>query len=197
MVVKEYLSINEFAELVGVSPQSIYKRIKKENNPIKPYLKEVEGVKCISRSAAVLYKSTAAAEETENIIDQKETNQPRSEQQQPQRNSMEQLLDILDQQLKDQREQLKEKDRQLMEKDKQIEKLLDQIAEITKIVDQQQQLTALNHKNLMIDQKEDEDQPRSEQPKKKSLWERLFKQGELLWKQIINTQRKKSCQTSA
>lgn len=176
MLNKEYLSINEFAELVGVSPQSVYKRIKKENNPIKPYLKEVEGVKYISRSAKILYKSAAAAEEKEDIIDQKEINQTRSDQQQqPERNSMERLLDILDQQLKDQQQQLKEKDRQLMEKDQQIGKLLDQIAEITKIVDQQQQLTALNHKNLMIDQKEAEDQPRSEQQPKKSLWERLFR----------------------
>ena len=61
------MQIKDFADLVGVSPQSIYKRMKKENNPIKPYLKEVKGVQCISKAAAVLYKAAAAAEDTVKI----------------------------------------------------------------------------------------------------------------------------------
>jgi DNA-directed RNA polymerase specialized sigma subunit len=174
VVEKEYLTIKEFADLVKVSPQSVYKRIRKANNPIKPYLKEVDGVQCISRSAAVLYKAAAATEETNNINDQIEADQQRSEPQ-PEKNSIDRLLDILDQQLKEQQKQLIEKDRQLIEKDKQIEKLLDQIAEITKIVDQQQQLTALNHKNLLIDQKEETDQPQPEPQQKESFWKRFFK----------------------
>lgn len=45
---KEYISITELAELVGVSKQSIYQRL---NTSLKPYLKVIKGIKYIEKSA--------------------------------------------------------------------------------------------------------------------------------------------------
>lgn len=50
---KEYLSIKEFAELVGVSQQAIYKQL---NNKLKPYLKVVDNKKMLNKSAVELFK---------------------------------------------------------------------------------------------------------------------------------------------
>jgi HTH domain. len=45
---KEYITITELAELLGVSRQSIYQR---SNTSLKPYLKVIKGIKCIEKSA--------------------------------------------------------------------------------------------------------------------------------------------------
>lgn len=45
---KEYISITELAEFVGVSKQSIYQRL---NTSLKPYLKVIKGIKYIEKSA--------------------------------------------------------------------------------------------------------------------------------------------------
>lgn len=45
---KEYITITELAELLGVSRQSIYQRL---NTSLKPYLKVINGIKCIEKSA--------------------------------------------------------------------------------------------------------------------------------------------------
>ena len=47
---KDLLTVKEFAELAGVSVQSIYKKLGKANNPIQRYLKVVDGVKYIAVS---------------------------------------------------------------------------------------------------------------------------------------------------
>lgn len=45
---KEYLTIKEYAEIKGVSVQSVYKRL---NGTLKPFLSTVEGRKVLSRKA--------------------------------------------------------------------------------------------------------------------------------------------------
>lgn len=168
----ELLTIKDFADLAGVSIQSIYKKLRKENNPIQRYLKVVDGVKYIDRKAYTVLYSPAAVptventEQTEAEVDVKQTP--------PQKNSTDRILDILEQQLEEQRRQLQEKDNQIAEQNVQINSLLARLEESSRIIDQQQQLTAMNTKALM-----EADRTAAEQvflPEVKvSIWKRLFR----------------------
>lgn len=50
----EYLSVAEFAEKAGVSKQAIYKRLNSKS--LKPYVKEINGVKRINSSAIGVFQ---------------------------------------------------------------------------------------------------------------------------------------------
>lgn len=52
---KEFLTIKEFAEVVGVSSQSVYKRL---NSTLKPYLSIKNGKKYLNIKALELYSDT-------------------------------------------------------------------------------------------------------------------------------------------
>lgn len=170
----ELLTIKDFADLAGVSVQSIYKKLRKENNPIQRYLKVVDGVKYIDRKAYTVLYSPAAAPTTEKAsqIEAKAD----AEQTPPPKSSTDRILDILEQQLEEQRRQLQEKDNQIAEQNAQINSLLARLEESSRIINQQQQLTAMNTKALM---KADSTTAEAEQvppPKvKASIWERLFR----------------------
>lgn len=125
----EYLSIKDFAESVGVSKQSIYQRIRKSDDEIKPYLKKQNGKMMVRKSAMELYNGKKDKEE--NI------------------NSTERLLNIFE-------KQLAEKDKQLAEKDDQINKLLKSLDDIQKLLDQQQQLNGMQNQ-ILIESKEIKD----------------------------------------
>ena len=166
---QDYLSVKDFGELAGVSVQSIYAKINNLKHPIQQYLKIIDGKKYISRAAYYdLYGGEYAAEDiTELQEDIKQEQQP---EQPKEKESIDRLLDILEMQLEEQR-------RQLQEKDKQIESLLKRLEETSQLKNQQQQLTALNHKTL-TDQKEEEiDLPLQDekplQQENKSLWNRI------------------------
>ena len=144
---KDLLTIKDFAQLAGVSVQSIYKKIGKPNNPIQRYLVELKGLKYIRRAALdVLYSPapTAAASPAEIEEQPPQTDEPAKT-----KSSTDRLLDILETQLADQRRQLEEKDKQIADQSRQISQLLEQIAESTKIINQQQQLTAMNTQLLL------------------------------------------------
>jgi len=49
---QEYLSIKQFAEAAGVSPQAIYQRLDKD---FKPYFKVIQGRKSLNREALSLF----------------------------------------------------------------------------------------------------------------------------------------------
>ena len=51
---KDFLTIKEFAEAVGVSQQAIYKQL---NNKLKPYLKVVDNKKMLDKSALELFET--------------------------------------------------------------------------------------------------------------------------------------------
>ena len=55
----EYLSIKQFAEKVGVTPQAIYLRLDKD---LKPYLKEQDGRKVLSEDALKHFMDKAACQ---------------------------------------------------------------------------------------------------------------------------------------
>ena len=151
---KDLLTVKEFADLAGVSVQSIYKKLGKANNPIQRYLKVVDGVKYIERRAyAILYSSapapTAAEEAPPAIVEEQTPPQPgESETPPPPKSSTDRILDILEQQLEEQRRQLQEKDKQIAAQTEQINSLLARLEESSQIINQQQQLTAMNVKAL-------------------------------------------------
>ena len=64
---ERYYSILEFAELVNVSVQSIYKRLKKEDNIIHKYVKIKNGKKVISGEAVEIYNKDEYEYEDEDI----------------------------------------------------------------------------------------------------------------------------------
>lgn len=157
---KNYIAIKDFAVIAGVSEQSIYKRLRKADNPLKPYFKEVEGKKCLRRSALKdIYNIDLEDPTDENetadgaaspiggspLHEQKSENRRSREA----RDSNERLLDLLEQQLQEKDRQLHEKDKQIQEKENQINKLIDQIENLTnmaeyvaQLTDQQQKLSA-------------------------------------------------------
>lgn len=51
----EYLSIADFADTAGVSKQAVYKRLDKD---LKPYLKIIDGRKCLEVSAIELFQTS-------------------------------------------------------------------------------------------------------------------------------------------
>lgn len=149
----EYITIKEFADISGVSVQSVYKKIKQENNPIKPYLKRFKNKLYIKRTAL-------------DTITPGEEHQKQKQNENPATKAEEKLVSILESQLSELREQLKFKDEQLREKDIQINQLLNQVSESMTLLNQQQQLTALTAKAP------------AELPEpgaKKSIWKRIFK----------------------
>lgn len=156
---KGYLTVKEFAERAGVSVQSVYKKIRKANNPIQPYLKKVEGVQCISeRALAVLY-NVDQSQGVEDHADQPAPLPGHSEEKAQDQTGYDRVIDILEKQLEDQRRQLEEKDRQLQAKDDQINKLMDQINNTAQLLNQQQQLMAINQTALLEEKKPEERKP--------------------------------------
>lgn len=118
---KEYLSIKEFAAVVGVSQQAIYKQL---NNRLKSYLKVVDGKKMLEKSALDLFKKK------ENSIDMQQ-----------------QLLNMLQTELNEKNQQLNEKDKQISE----LQKLLDQAQKLNamdkqKILELEDKMAAADQK---------------------------------------------------
>ena len=180
---KDYMTIPQFAEMVGTSKQNIYNQLK---GRLEPFGVIVNGRLHILRSAADHYysdqpqpiplnpaaqanlnelNSNQQMQSTETNLDQQENNANQStvinsDQQQTSKLNAK-MIEILQQ-------ELAEKDRQLAEKDK-------QIAELHKLLSQQQQLhlaTQTQYQQLLETQKDSSEQ--EDQPKKKGLFD-IFK----------------------
>jgi len=162
-----FLTIREFAELVGVSVQSIYQRLKRPGNDLKPYIKEVEKVMYISQEAENLYKDDTLSEDTE------------AQTIKPKQSINDRIIDILEAQLEEMRNQLREKDKQIANQSEQISSLLARLEDSSKIINQQQQLTAMSINQLAP--ADDDNAGASEHEieevpeEKKSFWARVFR----------------------
>lgn len=72
-----YLSVAEFANLIGVSKQAVYKRLK--DNEINKYCKVIDGKQCIAKEAMSLFgvaqpaRKTAQEKETGTVPGAEET----------------------------------------------------------------------------------------------------------------------------
>ena len=169
---EHYLSVKEFAKAAGVSPQTLYKQISKENSRLAPYIQEEKGQKRISSAALKVFYDIEEDENqpksTETTERQPETtrNQSNSTERQPEttledqpkttdkeaktalEKRIEELEKLLNEQIetdKQEREFLKD---QIRQKDKTIENLTENLR-------MAQQLHAADKKKLLeIEQKQ-------------------------------------------
>lgn len=148
----ETLSIKEFAEVAGVSPQSIYKRVKKPNNPIHTYI-EYEGEELRLQKIALKELYGVEVDQTTNKPSLK-VEQPKTEDKGTQDNARKvneeqeqtasfKVIQIL-------REQIEAQRKDIENKNKQIEELNNRLAETTTLLDQQQKLSLADKKQLLL-----------------------------------------------
>ena len=167
----EFISIKEFAELAGVSTQSIYKRIRKADNPIQPFLKKEDNQFTIDKVALkVLYgvevdQTTIQPslkvdnplqndkETKENVKESKEIKEDIT--------ASNKVIDILREQLQAQRKDIEEKNTLITE-------LNNRLAEITTLLDQQQKLSIADKKRIL--ELEAGEQERQEKEEKKGFF---------------------------
>lgn len=124
----EFVSVKEFAEMVGVSQQSIYKRLKKENDSLIAY-SITKGNKTYISSKAVV----DVFKQEEPLLTEKES-------------IADKTITILTEQI----ETLKSI---INGKDKEIESLNNQIAKLTTLLEKQQELTDQQQKLHAVDKK--------------------------------------------
>lgn len=158
---EELLTVKQVSEIVGVSVQSVYKRL---NNSLKPYVKLVERQKMID---------IKALEEVYNIEVDKLLNQPINNQLNP--NSevefLREQIKHLQSELEKEREHNREKDKQLLET---FTRLADSQVALTtgQTADKQKALaeTLIEGKQLIPD-----GEPQKEKTKKQQgFWSRVF-----------------------
>ena len=151
----EYLSIKDFAEKAGVSQQSLYKRLNKLNNQLNNYIKLVDNQKMID---------IRALQEVYGV----EVEQPIQPKIEPVEQPIQPNFDSILSQNQQMIDMLKE---QLEAKDKQIENL-------TKLLDQEQQLNAMNQQKILaletkLEEPTEPVEPDEEPPK--GFFSRFFK----------------------
>lgn len=131
---KEYITVKEFAEILGVSTQYVYKQL---NNKLQPYCKVVGNKKMLKKSAiSVLAKKEDATEVVQQL-----NNQLNGE-------INAKLIEMLENELNEKGNQLKEKDKQ--------------IAELQKALDQAQKLHAMDKQRIQELEYKKEDEKEEE-----------------------------------
>ena len=144
----QYVTIKEFCKLAKISPQSVYKRLKRVDNPLNNYVETVDNTKMISVEALKLYNKP----ETETVKEE------------PQKESVKEnsvnkeLIEML-------KKELESKD--------------EQIANLTKLLDQQQHLNLKTmqeldavraEKQLLLESKEETPEVEEKEEKKKKFF---------------------------
>ena len=67
----EYISVKEFSQKAGVSPQAVYLRLDKD---LKPYLKTENSRKMVSVKALKLFQKSNSEKKVINNVNKKEQN---------------------------------------------------------------------------------------------------------------------------
>ena len=187
---KEYLTIKEYAEIKGVSVQSVYKRL---NGTLKPFLSTVEGRKVLSRKAlGETFKPFKPLNsfnvESEGLNESKNDSSPCTDNNGPSASThteIERINKRNEELIDDLRAQIKEKDAQIKEMN---EKVISLFETNQRLMENNQKLQ-LNYQMLLgdgnnIDNEEVDTQSArvveepenapEEPPKKKGLFSRLF-----------------------
>lgn len=121
MVDQEYISIKEFAERAGVSPQAIYKRLNQVGNQLINYIKPVGNQRMLNiRALQDIYG--IEVDNQNQPVEQPVVNFSQPDQMQNQIRVLQEQLNVKDQQLREQAERDQKKDEQ-------IRKLQDQLIE--------------------------------------------------------------------
>ncbi len=146
----EILTIKQFAELAGVTQQAVYKQL---NNKLKNYIVIVDGKKRLKKAGLKEF-SDKPGQKIFSTVEQQDNNQFKTLLSQNQ-----QIIDMLQQELKEKNEQ---------------------IAELQRLVDQQQRLSLIDHNRILeLEEKakaseQDQDQEQDQEPPKKKRWLSFF-----------------------
>ena len=144
----EYVTIKEFCKLAQISPQSVYKKIKKPDNQLNNFIKLVDNKKMISLEALKLYQKEESKQEHNEPEPESATDNGVSKE----------LIELL-------RKELEAKD--------------EQIANLTKLLDQQQHLNlktmqeldaVREEKQLLLESKTED----AEEGNTKKPWWKIF-----------------------
>jgi predicted RNase H-like nuclease (RuvC/YqgF family) len=128
---KQYLSISEFAEIKGITPQAVYKQL---NNKLKDFLIEVESKKYIKIEAL----SESELKEVDKLFNNEFNNSCQE--------FNNQIQPFLEKQIEEKDKQIERLFQQIEEKDRQIENLQN-------LLSQSQQLQAIEKQLLLENQK--------------------------------------------
>ena len=171
----ELLSITEFAEIVNIKPQGVYKQATNKNSRLFPYVVQQKGKRYIKKQALKdIYqieqpeKSNDETKPTNQINQPTQTNQPEKsndETDQPRRpapNPYEEVITILRQELEEKRQEVKEKDRIIEEMRVSAEK---EREHLRILLDQEQHLHAQTKLRLKEYEEEPQQDIKEEQPK--------------------------------
>lgn len=156
---KDTLSISEVADLAEVSSQSIYKRLKKKDNPIHSYV-VMEGNQTMLKKEILseIYKKQIEGVELCNYQPSLKVDQPKAEEQQEAKESKEsaiykkynesetasyKVIEIL-------REQIKMQNEEIQQKNKIIADLNDRLADSQRMLDQQQRLSLADKQEILM-----------------------------------------------
>ena len=140
---ERYYSILEFAELANVSVQSIYKRLKKEDNIIHKYVKIKNGKKVISGEAVEIYNKDEY--EYEDITEQEETEEAEEKE-----NTYNQIIEIYQKQIELLTAEIEVKNRQIEELTAQLKASSDRETNYQQLLNQQQQLNGIDKQRVLL-----------------------------------------------
>ena len=170
----EYLSIKDFAKKAGVSQQSLYKRLNNPNNQLNNYVKMVENQKMIDIRALQEVYGVEVEQPIQPIIQPVE---------QPIQPLLQATIESLSKELERKSEELQAKDKQYADLKASMEEQLKvkdkQIEHYGKLLDQEQQLNAMNQQKILalenkLEEPNEVDPKESDEPPK-GFWTRFFK----------------------
>ena len=120
---KELLTVQEFAEIVGIKKQGIYQQIRNANSKLFPYV-VFEGKRAYIKKTALeeVYKKSqgSQAQSQEGSQDSQAQSQDGGQDSQAKN-----IIEFLQEQIREKDREIQEKNRQLAEKDNQINKLIE------------------------------------------------------------------------
>lgn len=156
---KDTLSINEVAELAKVTTQSIYKRLKKKDNPIQAYVvmegnqtmlkkevlseiynKQIEGVGLCNYQPSLKVDQPIKEEHAEQQKTKEETIENKKE---ASETASFKVIEIL-------REQIKMQNEEIQQKNKVIADLNERLADSQRMLDQQQRLSLADKQQILM-----------------------------------------------
>ena len=170
----EYLSIKDFAKKAGVSQQSLYKRLNNPNNQLNNYVKMVENQKMIDIRALQEVYGVEVEQPIQPIIQPVE---------QPIQPLLQATIESLSKELERKSEELQAKDKQYADLKASMEEQLKvkdkQIEHYGKLLDQEQQLNAMNQQKILALETKleepNETDPAESDEIPKGFWTRFFK----------------------
>ena len=147
---KEWLSIKEFSEMAGVTPQAIYKRLNQEDSTLKPLVKTVKNRKVLNIRALEEFDSTEFNNQTTNPLNQVETVESSE--------NLKEIIDLLKNQMKIMDNQTDVLRNQLEKKDKQIDDLNNRLEQALKNTSEGHFVLA-QHQQKSIEDPQEENRP--------------------------------------